>query len=68
MADNEDRDDGRVDGVSHAPGPLGRLLGRLRRKLQAIDRHCCAVEQAKEAGERANTLKHGKDWVNRCCG
>jgi hypothetical protein len=68
MADNEERDEGIAVGVVDAPGPIGRLVARLRRKLQAIDRHCCAVEQAKEAGERENTLKHGKDWVNRCCG
>ena len=26
------------------------------------------VEQAKAACDRENLKKHGKDWVNRCCG
>jgi hypothetical protein len=40
----------------------------LRRSLSAMNDYCETVEKAKEASERENIAKHGKDWVNRCCG
>jgi hypothetical protein len=49
-------------------GLIARLAARLRQALAAADAHCRSVEQAKEACERENLKKHGKDWVNRCCG
>ena len=52
----------------HAPGWFGRLLARVKGALSAANAHCQSVEQAKEAAERENLKKHGKDWVNRCCG
>jgi hypothetical protein len=49
-------------------GLFARLKARVRGWLSAVDAHCEAVEQSKEACERQNLEKHGKDWVNRCCG
>jgi hypothetical protein len=40
----------------------------LRRSLSAMNDYCETVEKAKAASERENIAKHGKDWVNRCCG
>jgi hypothetical protein len=51
-----------------APGWFARLTTRLRRTLSAVNQHCEAVESAKAVCDRENTLKHGKDWTNRCCG
>ncbi|MTJ83381.1 MAG: hypothetical protein F8N37_20525 [Telmatospirillum sp.] len=49
-------------------GLVARLTDNVKKSLSAVVQHCDAVEQAKAAGERENTLKLGKDWVNRCCG
>jgi hypothetical protein len=54
--------------AGRAPGLVARLFARLRQALSAADAHCHSVEEAKEAAERENLKKHGKDWVNRCCG
>ena len=58
---------GRASGRAR-PGFVARLVARLKRTLSAVNAHCQSVEEAKEACERENLQKHGKDWVNRCCG
>ena len=54
--------------VEKKAGLFGRLVQRVKGSLSAINQHCESVEQAKAACDRENTVKHGKDWVNRCCG
>jgi hypothetical protein len=49
-------------------GLIASLMARLRRMWSAVATHCEQVDAAKAACDRNNTLKHGKDWVNRCCG
>jgi hypothetical protein len=45
-----------------------KLKARGREWFSAVSRHCRDVETAKDACERQNLQKNGKDWVNRCCG
>ena len=59
---------GRQKEVELERGLFAGLKARVRAWLSAANDHCEAVEQAKEACERQNLEKHGKDWVNRCCG
>ncbi len=54
--------------IAKEQGLFARLKARLKRVMSAVDQHCESVEKAKEACERQNLEKHGKDWVNRCCG
>lgn len=47
---------------------LGKLAGKVRTTLTAMNEHADEVERAKAACDRENIKKYGKDWVNRCCG
>jgi hypothetical protein len=49
-------------------GRFRKWVAALRRSFSAMNDYCETVEKAKEASERENIAKHGKDWVNRCCG
>lgn len=44
------------------------LLARMKDWWQGFSQHCQDVEKAKEACDRANLKKNGKDWVGKCCG
>jgi len=50
------------------PSLFTKIKDRVRGSLSAMNRHCEEIEKAKEACDRENLKKHGKDWVNRCCG
>lgn len=49
-------------------GLMGKWKGRLQRSMSAMSRNFEEIEQQKESCDRENIAKHGKDWVNRCCG
>ena len=49
-------------------GPIASLVTWLRGMWSSVASHCEEVEAAKAACDRDNISKHGKDWVNRCCG
>ena len=49
-------------------GLMGKWKGRLQRSMSAMSRNFEEIEQQKESCARENIAKHGKDWVNRCCG
>lgn len=49
-------------------GLIGKWKGRLKRSMSAMSQNFEEIEQQKESCDRENIAKHGKDWVNRCCG
>lgn len=44
------------------------LKDKIIKYFSKLNTHCREIEEAKAICDRENTAKHGKDWVNRCCG
>lgn len=54
--------------MDEVDGLFEQLKQRVLRLVSRVKTHCAEVEEAKAVCDRENTRKHGKDWVNRCCG